>query len=435
MKSLPALVLIVLVRSASVYAAPPTPPPASPAPPTLPLPIKITDPAKADPELFGPATATPRSQRAPVADCTKSQQVITLASTGMSEEIGLAFEQVTESPLSHGIVRNAEVAYNGNRYSRLSSRAPGVIIEMPYDLGAAVRKGDVLAVIDSIDLGVAKADLLQAMEAMSLWQVSHDREQQLLKEGVGTQRAALEAQNRLAESRIALGKSRQALRLLGLNAEQIQSVERDGDTQSLMELRAPFDGLIVDRHGVMGESVTPGTPLLAVADTTTMWAMLDLAEGDVVNVKPDQEITLAVDALKGRGFPGRLTWISTQLDDRTRTIKARAELDNADGLLRANMFGKARIVTHRDENTLTVPKSAVHWEGCCNVVFTLASEDRTKFQTQRVQLGVESGDRIEVLAGLSGGEQIVTKGSFLLKTEILKGSIGAGCCEVGHLEK
>jgi len=428
MKLITSLVIGASLGTATVLAAPPDSP-------TLPLPIKVTDPAKVDPELFGAATATPRSQRAPVADCSKSQSLITLASVGMAEEIGLALETVAESPLSHGIVRTAEVAYNGNRYARLSSRAPGVIIEMPSDLGVPVKKGDILAVIDSIDLGVAKADLLQSIESMSLWQTSHEREQQLLKDGVGTQRAALEAQNRLAESRIAVAKAKQALRLLGLSTEQIAAVERDSDTTSEMQLRATFDGLVVERNGVMGESVAPGSPIIAVADTTTMWAMLDLAEADVVNVKPGQEITLAVDALKGRGFPGRLTWVSTQLDDRTRTVKARAELDNAEGLLRAHMFGRARIVTHQAENTLTVPKAAVHWEGCCNVVFKLASDDRTQFQAQRVQLGVESGDRIEVLAGLIGGEQIVTKGSFLLKTEILKGSIGAGCCEVGHLDK
>ena len=121
------------------------------------------------------------------------------------------------------------------------------------------------------------------------------------------------------------------------------------------------------------------------------------------------------------------------MDHTTRTLKARAELDNPNGLLRANMFGRA-VVTIRDSQLMVVvPKSAVQWEGCCNVVFVRKSDQL--FLPRKVRLGYSTDDYYEVLEGVNPGDEIVTQGSFLLKTEILKGSIGQGCCEVGQGKK
>ena len=129
-----------------------------------------------------------------------------------------------------------------------------------------------------------------------------------------------------------------------------------------------------------------------------------------------------------RKLPGRITWVSSHLDPRTRTLEVRAEMDNLDGALRANMFAKAVITVRDSEPTVVVPRAAVQWEGCCNVVFV--KDSPTTFHPVKVHLGPAAGSMVEVRRGLSGGETVVTQGSFLLKTEILKGSIGAGCCEV-----
>jgi cobalt-zinc-cadmium efflux system membrane fusion protein len=103
-------------------------------------------------------------------------------------------------------------------------------------------------------------------------------------------------------------------------------------------------------------------------------------------------------------------------------------LENKDGQLRANMFAQASISLRDRRQSLVVPKESVQWEGCCNVVFVKESE--TVFLPRKVHLGVATGTLYEVLSGIEEGEEVVTQGSFLLKTEILKGSIGAGCCEV-----
>ena len=126
---------------------------------------------------------------------------------------------------------------------------------------------------------------------------------------------------------------------------------------------------------------------------------------------------------------GTVTWVSSHVDHRTRTLKVRTEVDNADGLLRSGMYGKAVISIRDKEPTLVVPKDAVQWEGCCNVVFTRQSD--MLFTPKKVRIGYDTDRFYVVEEGLEENEEIVTTGSFLLKTEIMKGSIGAGCCEAG----
>jgi len=375
----------------------------------------------------------PRTQRAPSVGCVKDRSVIRLASPELARSIGLESEPVRRQPLHRTLVVNAEVVYDATKLARLASRAPGVIVEVRKNVGDAVRQAEVLAVVDSADLGSAKATLLAAAATVRLWDSNHRREQRLYEQGVATEQEALEAETKLTESRIELARARQHLKNLGLAEAQIEQLAATEDASSLLELTAPFDALVVERAATIGEMVDTSQPLLTVADTTRMWALLDLAQADLKDVRLDQPVVLTVDGLRGESFAGRVAAINSAADPRTRTIKARAEIENERGLLRANSFGRAEISVRNGEPALLVPKSAVQWEGCCNLVFV--RESQTRYRPRKLRLGCEAGDFYEVVEGLSGDEAIVTQGSFLLKTEILKGSIGAGCCEVEQLAK
>ncbi len=390
---------------------------------------------KAGVERAQSAGAELRWRREPSPGCTTSDTIVTLASPEVIRAVGLEFAQVGAAPMGRTVERTAELAYNANRYARLSSRAGGVIAEVTRDLGERVKQGETLAVIDSTDLGGAKSDLLQALQMVRLWGSNAERERALVAKGAGVEREALEAETRAAESRIAESRARQRLRTLGLSAEQVELVAKDGDTSSLLRLAAPFDGVVVERDAVVGEVVEPGKALLSLADTGTMWAMVDLAEADLASVKTGQEAAITLDGLPGRSFVGRLVWISAQVDPKTRTLKARVELDNSQGLLRAHMFGRARIKAGDGRQAVAVPKEAVQWEGCCNVAFVRTDAAGTTFRPARLVLAYDAGDTYEVQDGLRQGDTVVTKGSFILKNEILKNSVGAGCCEVDHLKK
>ena len=159
-----------------------------------------------------------------------------------------------------------------------------------------------------------------------------------------------------------------------------------------------------------------------------MWLMMDLRERDLTQVRVGLPVLFTVDGLPGHAFDGIVSWISDTVDDRTRTIKVRANLPNERGLLLSHMFGLARIIVHDNDEVVSVPSEAVQTDGCCQLVFVKL--DETLFEPRKVSLGASASGHVEILDGLASGESVVTVGSFLMKTEILKSNIGAGCCEV-----
>ncbi len=370
----------------------------------------------------------PRTARPPQVSCAKTSTPIRFESPDIAGQAGLEFATVEARPITQMVQCNAVLKYDGNRHARISSQMPGIVAAVHADIGDSVRAGDPLVTISSSHLAAAKGALLQAAAAVALWERNHAREAELAERGVATERDLLEAETRLAESRIALAQGEQALLAYGLSSEQIAAVRRTSDTDARYEIAATFDGVVVARDATLGEIVAPGTLLLAVADLSLMWAMVDVYESDQRHVKRWQPVVLHVEGLPGIGFAGYISAISAELDPTTRTLQARAEVDNAMGYLRANMFARAEIQVRNQQTSPVVPANAVQWEGCCNVVFVRKSE--TDFEPRAVHLGLATGTVYEVLSGLAPGETVVTEGSFLLKTEILKGSIGAGCCEV-----
>ena len=369
----------------------------------------------------------PRSQQPPSVYCTTQNLLVRFDSPDIAAEAGFQFAAVTSRQVTKTVECMAVVAYDGNRYAHLAAQVPGIVAEVHKDLGDRVEPGDALATITSTHLGAAEASYLQAVAAVGLWERNHAREADLLERGVSTEKDLFEAETRLAENRISLSQAQQALLSLGLSSEQIDGIGHSDHTSGRYIVTSSLPGVIVERNAVSGEVVDRTKSLFAIADVSRMWALLDVYEYDLREIRVGQPVVLRVAGLPGETFGGHITWVSSQLDPRTRTLQARAELDNSRGLLRANMFAQASVTVRDRVPALVVPEAAVQWEGCCNVVFV--KKDETVYEPRKVHLGVSTGTLYEVLGGVDQGEQVVTQGSFLLKTELLKGSIGAGCCE------
>lgn len=387
------------------------------------------NPSLATPAPTGPPLSPEARRRsAPRVGCRKHTQKIQLASEDVVRQVGLVARPVTRAPFSDQITAAAEVQYPADRQAQLSSRVAGTVHEVLVDLGQWVEKGTIVATIDSPELGGAHTDLVSAAALLELWERNHTREVGLAESGVGTQRAVIEADTRRAEARAALTNAEQRLRNLGLTAEELALARQAGSqADSTLPLRAPFDGVVVSRSAVQGEVVSPAQALLTVVDTRKLWALIDVPEAATARIGLGQQVVLTLDAMRDEGSQGRIAWVSSELDRRTRTLKARVVVDNEQGRLRANMFGTAHITLGERRNALVVPREAVQWEGCCNVVFVPTGG--ASYMARKVQLGGASDGFVEVLTGVSEGEQVVVVGAFILKTEVLKGSIGAGCCE------
>jgi cobalt-zinc-cadmium efflux system membrane fusion protein len=230
------------------------------------------------------------------------------------------------------------------------------------------------------------------------------------------------------------------IQFLGLPSVIIESLDGEATASSnLFPIRAPLEGIVVDRKLVAGEVVDAGRTIFGVADVRRMWLLLDVRQEDARYVSLGQAVLFRPsDSDDEPEVRGQVSWISTAVDDHTRTVKVRVDLANSDGRLRANTFGTGRIVLREEPKAVVIPNEAVHWDGDCHVVF-VRDKDFLKdgaakfFHVRKVRLGVKNAETTEIVVGLLPGEVTASKNSVVLEAQLLKSNLGAGCgCADGH---
>jgi cobalt-zinc-cadmium efflux system membrane fusion protein len=185
--------------------------------------------------------------------------------------------------------------------------------------------------------------------------------------------------------------------------------------------------VVTQRHATVGNMVGLDQALFQIVDTSVMWAELDVPEHELAQVAVGQEVVVTLDDPGDRELAGTISYLAPEIDAHTRTARARVALANPGGLLRANQFGQARVVVSGAHEVVAVPRAAVQRAKGVPFVFVRLAED--EYEARRVQVGAAEGEVVEITKGVRPGEEVVTQGSFLLKTETLKDSIGAGCCD------
>jgi cobalt-zinc-cadmium efflux system membrane fusion protein len=363
--------------------------------------------------------------------CRMPLPLVRLASASLARKIGIQTAEVTEEEHAHTLLANAETAYDSNHYADVNPRVAGFIREVKVDLGRVVRQGDVLAVIDSAEVSAAKTQYLTSKATVKLAQATVERTELLSKSGAVPGKLELEVMTALNQAQAAAMDAEQKLKNLGFDDETLVRIVDAKDTRNLLPIVAPIDGTVVARHAVKGEAVQPTSQLFAIADTSKVWLWIDVYERDIAKVVPGQPVRFAVsgaDPADAAVSEGQVTWIGSEVDAQSRTARIRAELANPKARLRANQFGHATIDVGDPHNAVVVPKDAVQRKDNVDVVFL--PEGEGVYRPQRVTTrSIGRDDRIEVTWGLKPGQSVVSKGAFLLKTEIMKGAIGAGCCE------
>jgi membrane fusion protein, heavy metal efflux system len=363
------------------------------------------------PERGGKPAAEVATDDAP-ADGTK----IRFKTRDTARLAGLETAVAAPSTSTSGLAVTARLVHDATRVAVVNARAPGVVRAVRADVGATVRKGAPLAVVQSAAVGGDQGRLGAARTRVRIADETYRREQGLYQQRISAQRDMLEAQNQLEQARADLAAIEASLALVG-----------GGSAAGTYTVTAPIAGVVTRRDVTAGNSVGTEDTLFQIVDTSAIWAELDVPEADLAAVRPGQTATLAVDGLGERTFAGPITFIAPEIDPTTRTAHARVPLANPDGALRANMFASARIAISGRQDRVTVPRTAVQHAKGVALVFVRIADDQ--YDTRRVTIGTSDGERVEIIKGLRAGETVVTSGSFLLKTETLKDSIGAGCCE------
>ena len=189
-----------------------------------------------------------------------------------------------------------------------------------------------------------------------------------------------------------------------------------------LEIKAPLAGIVLDRKSTVGELVDKSSVIYTISDPADLWVIAEVKERDIASVKLGQPATFGVLAYPGASFTGKVVRIANQVESDTRTLEVRISVDNRDGRLKPGMFADVEITTTVMDGILTIPDSALQTDGDQQVVFVALGDNR--FAKRPVTLGSEQRGRVQVVEGLEPGEAVVTEGSFILKSELLKGELG-----------
>ena len=363
------------------------------------------------PERGGKPAADVGSDAAP-ADGTK----IRLAQADTARMAGITSVLAASRPGGVRLEVVAFVTYDARKRAEVNARAAGVVRALHVDAGDVVKAGAALATIDSAAVGADRSRLASASARVRIAAEHHGREQALLAQGVSSQKDVLEALQELEAAKSERAAGVAALGMVG-----------GGAAGSGYVLRSPLAGTVTARRASIGHLVDTEEILFDIVDISTMRAELEIPETELGLVRVGHEVSLQVDGLGDRTLRGRIDYIAPEVARETRTAKARVALANPDGALRANMFARARIELGADRPSVMIPRAAIQRVGDVRLAFVALAPG--EYETRRVKTGLVDGEDIEILAGIAVGEAVVTLGSFLLKTETLKGSIGAGCCE------
>ena len=209
--------------------------------------------------------------------------------------------------------------------------------------------------------------------------------------------------------------SRQRLLALGVNQAEIDQLARDRRVRQRIQVFAQSDGFIAHLGVREGIYVTPATEIMSIAELDQVWVLAEVFERQAAWVRPGQRADVELDYLPGKRWQGTVDYVYPELDETTRTLKVRLRFDNTDQVLRPNMFTRVTILGTETDAVVHVPRAAVIRGGKVNRVVVSLGDGR--FRAQPVDIGIESGDRVEIRRGVVAGDQVVTSGQFLIDSE------------------
>lgn len=329
---------------------------------------------------------------------------------------GIRTATVRRVALASTMVLTGELVAQPDRTAKLSSTTPGRLEQVRFNEGSVVKRGEVMASIRVPDVGRLRGAFSAASARAKAARANAGRLAALKTSGLGSEQAVVDAEadaHAQEAEATALGEQ---LSALGVNA--------DSGTGFLVALRAPLSGVVVMRDAVVGQPISPEHVLGSIVDLSEVWFLGRVFEKDLAKLQVGAKVEVQLNAFPGEHFHGTVDYLSQQIDPAARTLTARIRVANADLRLRLGLFGRAHVELG-DASTLTpqlvVPRDALLEVGGKPVVFVKATDGH--FVMHEVTPGDSAMDDVQVLSGLTEGEEVVIGGGFTLKSLLLKATL------------
>lgn len=337
-------------------------------------------------------------------------------------------ETVGEEQFAAETITEGKITTDEERVTPVFSQFAGRVTKIFARPGQQVKQGEPLFTLEAVDVIQSENDLMSAVSTLNkarsslrLAQTAEKRLRDLAAVNAVATRELQQAQNDLNAAQndvrageIALEAVRNRLRIIGKSDAEISTFEQTGKLSSETVVTSPIGGIVIQRKVGPGQflSTSASDPAFVLGDLSKVWLVASVRESDVAQVFPGQKLEFRVVAYPDRTFTGEIALIGSSIDPASRRIPVRANIDNADGLLRPEMFTSVRLLGRGEGASPSVPREALIYEGNKTRVWVVGDDD--KLELRQIQPGLVSGNRIQVVDGLKRGERIVTRGALFI---------------------
>lgn len=329
-----------------------------------------------------------------------------------AEKAALQSEVVEETDITPVIHVTGVLEFDELRIAEVGSRISGRVKEVKVIEGTKVKPGDVLATMDSAELGKAQADIFAVVAKAQVAERDKERKKKLLQEGITSNRAYDLAAQESSITSAELRAAKQRVQALGGST---------GDKSALgqLALTSPIEGDVVRVRVFRGQAVEPSYTAFTLADRSSLWVRLSVFEGEVLNIRVGDSVEIASQVTPDEVLTGTVTFVSTVLDPVTRSAEVRVVVPNEAGKLRVGQAVNARIrPSAAGKRALAVPRKALVQVDGKPTVFVEVGERAVTPRT--VEIGAQGPDFVEIKEGLTAGERVITEGVFALKAELFR---------------
>jgi cobalt-zinc-cadmium efflux system membrane fusion protein len=340
-----------------------------------------------------------------------------------SSTIQIETVKASYKPMSSQLQALGKVFAHPKRKAIVSYPFSARIAEIHVVLGDWVNSGQRIITVQSEEVGNAKFEFYKAIADFELTKVNYERQKRLFDRGVGAQKDLLsgEAEYKVAEAH--LNAAEKKLHVLGFSEEQVKTISETHQISPIITLFSPIRGKIIENNAILGAMVDQESEILTILDPSVLCIHADIYERDIAKIRIGQDVEASVPAYPGETFLGKISFISDVLNEETRTITVRSEVDNKEYKLKPGMFADIKIFLNHQNETLVLPVEAVLDEKDNSIVFVKVAG---KYIPQIVKTGIANGDLIEILAGLQEGDEVVTRGNFQLKSKLYEAVLQKG---------
>jgi cobalt-zinc-cadmium efflux system membrane fusion protein len=289
------------------------------------------------------------------------------------------------------------------------------VAQIHVQLGDWVDPGQKLLTLESEEVGSARSEYYKALADFELAKINFEREKNLYSRGVGPKKEFLQAESNLKVAEASLEAAEKKLHVLGFTEQQVLTISETHQVKPVITLYSPIRGKIIERNAVLGAMIDQTTELLIILDPTVLCVDADIYEKDISKIKAGQQVEVTVPAFPEEKFFGTIKYISDVLNEETRTITVRTEVNNKDMKLKAGMFAAIQITLNHQGKALAIPAECILDDRGEEIVFIKKGDE---YLLQVVKTGAQYNGYVEILQGLSEGEEVVSEGNYQLKSKL-----------------